>query len=238
MQRIFGKLSSLDAGIVLDAATGRGEFIQVIKQYFRSYTHVIGIDNNQKSVDYAQKMFPENDIEIYKMDLESLDYDDGYFDTVSISNSLHHLEHQEQVLNELLRVLKPGGILLVAEMYKDGDHSPPQETHILFHHWLARIDMLSGTHHRSTYDRQEIIDLISALPVKIKSIDDFYFPVDNPKETKNCENLIKNCQEVQKRLGAMENVQELIEEGIELRRRINEIGCASASRLLIISKKK
>ncbi|MBM4402923.1 MAG: class I SAM-dependent methyltransferase [Candidatus Cloacimonetes bacterium] len=238
MQRIFSKLSSIDAGIVLDAATGRGEFIPVIKQNFRSFVHITGIDNNQKNVDYAQKMFPENNIEIYKMDLEKLDYEDGHFDTITISNSLHHLQHLDLVLKELLRVLKKGGCLIVTEMFKDGIQTPPQETHILFHHWLARFDMLSGNYHAITFDRQEIIDLIRALPVKIVSVDDFYYPVDNPKEIKNCENLIKNCQEVQKRLSTMEGVDELISEGETLRRRVIEIGCASASRLLIISKKK
>ncbi len=237
MQRIFGKLSSLDAGIVLDAATGRGEFIQVIKQYFRSYTHIIGIDNNQKNVDYAQKMFPENNIEIYKMDLEALDYEDGYFDTVCISNSLHHMERLVQVLNELMRVLKPGGFFIVAEMYKDGLQTPPQQTHIQLHHWFAKLDRLTGIYHRDTFDQQEIIGLVNTLPVKTHSVDDFYFPVDNPKEAKNCESLIKNCQELQKRLGGMEDAEELMNESDELRRRINDIGCASASRLFIISQK-
>ncbi len=88
MKDIFQKLSDIDAGRVLDAATGRGEFIQTIQQKFKSYTQIIGIDNSQKSIDTAQKLFPENDIEIFKMDLEKLHFEDSYFDTVTLANTL------------------------------------------------------------------------------------------------------------------------------------------------------
>lgn len=245
MRDIFQRLSDIDAGRVLDAATGRGEFIQIIKTKFKSYTQIIGIDSSQKSIDIAQKLFPENDIEIFKMDLEELHFEDSYFDTVTISNSLHHFEHIDKVFAELMRVLKPGGLFLVTEMYRDGNQSPAQQTNIAMHHWVAKMDTRAGVHHGQTFLKDEIIAMLGKLKLNNTDITDFYYPCDNPKEAKGCESLINTCQDILKRLEAKpegifddnpENAG-LIEEGYQIIDQIKESGCASASRLLITAYK-
>lgn len=238
MRDAFKKLSSIDAGKVLDAATGRGEFIHTIKQTFASFSQIIGVDVSDKAVLFAQKVHPENNIEVYRMDLQNLSFTDGYFDTVCISNSLHHLADVDKVLSELLRVLKPGGMLLVTEMYRDGIQSEAQKTHIAMHHWVASIDRLQGVSHGMTFAKQEIIDFILKWDLNNIEIEDFYYPVDNPKDAKNCESLHNNCKESLKRLESLENTDDLIREGHLLQERINKVGCASASRLLITAIKK
>lgn len=237
MKDAFSRLNQLDVQYVLDAATGRGEFINTLKQNLRSYVQIIGVDNSERSVNYAQKLFPENDVEIYKMNLASLQFEDGYFDLVCISNSLHHIENMEQVLSELMRVLAPGGMLLITEMYQDGVQTEAQQTHILMHHWIAGVDRKCGIHHRDTYTRAQIKEIVSKLGLDELVVEDFYFPVDNPKEAKNCENLKRNCLETFKRLENIPDSQELADAGQQLLGRITEIGCASASRLLITGRK-
>ncbi len=229
----FSLLKKIDAEMVLDAATGRGDFINILKQNLRSYTQIIGVDGNERVVDMAQKLFPENDVEIYQMDLEDLQFDAAYFDLVTLSNSLHHLEHPDKVFAELLRVLKPGGTLLVTEMYRDGDQSEAQQTHILMHHWLAGIDRRYGIHHQSTYARDELAALFARLKLKHAQTVDFYFPVDNPKEARNCESLKRNVAECFKRIDSLEDADELRAEGNQILDRINKVGCASPSRLIL-----
>lgn len=233
----FQILNRIDGGIVLDAATGRGEFINVLKQYLKSYVQIIGVDSSEKSVEYAQKVFPENSVEIYRMNLEQLAFGDKHFDTVCVSNSLHHFENPEKVFAEMYRVLKPGGNLIFTEMYQDGMQSPAQTTHIMMHHWVAKVDTLSGIYHRQTFCKQEIEDFSRALGFSSIQIEDFYTPVDDPKAAKTCANLLKNCQDTMKRLESMKDTDDLIQEGKKIIVRINEVGCASASRLLIIGRK-
>lgn len=237
MKDVFDILHQINASHVLDAATGRGEFINVLKQKLGSYVQIIGVDQNEKIVNHAQKFFPENDVEIYRMDLEALRFEDAYFDLVCISNSLHHLQNREQVFAELLRVLKPGGIFLATEMYQDGEQSEAQKTHIIMHHWVASIDRLCGIHHAETFTRQQITDMIKALKLKNLKIEDFYFPVDDPRQASNCENLKKSCIETFKRLDALDSSAVLHAEGEAIMARISEVGCASASRLLLWGKK-
>jgi hypothetical protein len=94
-----------------------------------------------------------------------------------------------------------------------------------------------GVFHNNIYPREEILSLVNKLGLDDLIIDDFYYPVDNPKDTRNCESLRKTCQESFKRLESLEDNEELIAEGNSLLDRINRIGCASASKLLIMGKK-
>lgn len=237
MKDAFSILNQLDAPMVLDAATGRGDFIHILKQNLKSYTQIIGVDLSERSVDHAQKLFPENDVEIYQMDLENLQFEDHYFDLVSLSNSLHHLKDINKVLSELMRVLKPGGTMLVTEMYRDGEQSEAQQTHIMMHHWLASVDRRLGLYHQDTYSKAEIIGKIDSLKLKNMKMMDFYFPVDNPKEARNCESLKQNCAETFKRLEALADKEELINEGNAILERIKYVGCASPSRLILTGNK-
>jgi len=238
VKEVFQILSQIDGGVVLDAATGKGEFINVLKKYLKSYTKIIGIDISEKNVDYAQKVFPENEIEIYRMDLEDLPFKDGEFDTVCTANSLHHFRNMDKVFSEMMRVLKPSGTFILTEMYADGEQSPAQYTHILMHHWIAKVDSLSGIYHNQTLSKAELEKAIRKLHLQEKKIIDFYPQVDDPKDSKVCSGLINNCQTTIKKLEHMDAPAELISEGHDIIKRINDVGCASASRLLVIGHKK
>lgn len=233
MKDVFSGLQKLDIPYVLDAATGRGEFINVLKKNLRSYTQIIGVDTSEKSVNYAQKLFPENDVEIYRMDLEGLKFEDGHFGLVCMSNSLHHMQNPDKVFSEMVRVLAPGGMLLITEMYRDGEQSEPQRTHIMMHHWMASVDRSMGISHNETYTRQEIISMVKKLHLKDLHVEDFYYPTDNPKDARNCESLHNNCNETFKRLEGIPGGEQMILEGKEIIHRIQQFGCASPCRLLI-----
>jgi ubiquinone/menaquinone biosynthesis C-methylase UbiE len=103
----------IDAGTVLDVATGRGEFVVVIKNDFKSYEHIVGIDISAQTIKHTQTLFPENNIEILRMSADNIEFADEHFDTVCISNSLHHLEHRDQSFKEMMRVLNPAGCSLL-----------------------------------------------------------------------------------------------------------------------------
>jgi ubiquinone/menaquinone biosynthesis C-methylase UbiE len=238
MKDVFKKLEHLAAGKVLDAATGKGEFIKVIQQHFQSYQQIIGIDQSEVSVKQAQKLFPDNDIEIYKMNLESLTFADGYFDTVCISNSLHHLHHADKVFAELLRVLKPGGLLVIVEMYQDGTQTEAQHTHIMMHHWISSIDRLHGNYHRETFTREQIRQFALSLPLTEVEIAEFSAPVDNPQDPKEIEPLVHNVQEWMKRCEALPEAENICPLGHQIIDRMRTLGCMTASKLLITARKK
>lgn len=238
MKDVFQKLSNLEAGLVLDAATGRGEFIRVLKHTLGSFDRIIGIDVNDAAVNQAQSLFPENNIEIFRMNLDELNFADAYFDTVCISNSLHHLEHPEHVFTELLRVLKPGGNMIILEMYQDGIQSPPQLTHIQMHHWISKIDTLNGVFHRSTFCKAELVALVQNLPLENLEIVDSFAPSEDPLDPAELAPLIKKVQDWIKRCKSVSIAEEICSEGHQIIERMKTFGCLSASKLFFTATKK
>ncbi|MBT5713414.1 class I SAM-dependent methyltransferase, partial [Candidatus Poribacteria bacterium] len=80
---------------------------------------------------------------------------DHGFDTISISNALHHLEGVGDILRDLRRIANPNGVVIISEMYAD-DLTPPQQTQRDLHAMIARLHVGMGEYHRATYTRDEI----------------------------------------------------------------------------------
>ena len=123
-QDILGKISG---GHVLDVAAGRGHSILTLMENLNDFTEFTAID----MVDYTTKseddILKHEKVNYIQMDARSMDFEDNTFDTVHISHSLHHLTDVPSVLNEMFRVLKPAGHLIVDEMYRD--HQTEKQTY-------------------------------------------------------------------------------------------------------------
>lgn len=152
-------LGEIDAQMVLDVACGRGGFTDILHHSLKSYGKMIGIDLREDALAKANEYFGEAAVQFEVMDAEKIEYPDETFDLVSCAFSLHHLPDPEAALVEMRRVLKPGGTLLVVEMYHD-HLTEPQITEIMVHHWAAEIDTQLGELHRKTYKRDEILALV------------------------------------------------------------------------------
>lgn len=102
---------------VMDIATGTGDLAISLAQ--TSAEKIIGIDispgmlavgrekvNNRK---LSQK------IEMVLGDSENLDFEDSFFDAVTVAFGVRNFENLEKGLSEIYRVLKPGGRFVVLE---------------------------------------------------------------------------------------------------------------------------
>jgi SAM-dependent methyltransferase len=106
-------------------------------------------------------------------------FPDASFDTVSIANSLHHLADLPQALAEMCRVLKPGGLFIISEMYCDGQ-SEAQQTHVELHHWWAAVDTAQGITHYETFPRQRIVEIAEGLGLARWTYHDIAYLEDDP----------------------------------------------------------
>ncbi|HMR45159.1 MAG TPA: class I SAM-dependent methyltransferase [Bacteroidia bacterium] len=96
--------------IVLEIGCGTGLFSG--KFYQRTGAKVIATDLSPELLNVAKEKYPE--VEFVLADAMKLQFDTNTFDVVFGSSVLHHLEF-ERSLNEILRVLKPGGRMVFAE---------------------------------------------------------------------------------------------------------------------------
>nr|NIP44379.1 class I SAM-dependent methyltransferase [candidate division Zixibacteria bacterium]NIR67564.1 class I SAM-dependent methyltransferase [candidate division Zixibacteria bacterium]NIS16534.1 class I SAM-dependent methyltransferase [candidate division Zixibacteria bacterium]NIS48824.1 class I SAM-dependent methyltransferase [candidate division Zixibacteria bacterium]NIT52903.1 class I SAM-dependent methyltransferase [candidate division Zixibacteria bacterium] len=154
-------LAQID-GRILDVAAGRGASLRYMIENIGDFEQAVGIDFSEKNLSQAREQFNDKRVVFRQMHAEELQFDDNRFNLAAIFNSLHHLDHPRKALEEMYRVLKPGGLLLVSEMYND-NQSERQMSHVLLHHWWADVDKISGIPHYHTFPRQKIIDLLQGL---------------------------------------------------------------------------
>jgi len=230
-------LKTLSAGRVLDAATGNGNFVKFLLERIKEYAEIIGIDTNEKAISAFSEAFKDKPkIHCVLMDAQHMDFPDASFDSVCISNSLHHMPDLELVLAEMKRVLRPGGNFFIAEMYRD-NQSETQMTHVLMHHWLAAVDTANGVTHHETYTRQQILDIINKSGLIEIVFDDSSDLAEDPKDPETVKSLIDTVDQTLKRIEGLAGEATLRERGLELRQRVVEIGFHGATSLLAIGEK-
>lgn len=100
---------------LLDVATGAGHTALTFAPHV---AHVIATDITRqmlaKTVELAAVRGLTN-IETQPADAEALPFDDASFDLVTCRLALHHFPNPHQALSEFARVLKPGGVLGLAD---------------------------------------------------------------------------------------------------------------------------
>jgi demethylmenaquinone methyltransferase/2-methoxy-6-polyprenyl-1,4-benzoquinol methylase len=105
---------------VLDVATGTGDFaIAAIESGAKKIT---GVDISDQMLEVGREKVTKlnlgNKIELLSGDSENLAFQDNFFDAVIVSFGVRNFENLEKGMSELLRVLKPGGLLIVLEFSK------------------------------------------------------------------------------------------------------------------------
>lgn len=104
---------------VLDAGCGGGRMITFLES-LDDRLEIDGVDLSPRMVDHARRAHPSR--RIRRGDLADLPHSDRSFHGVLAWYSIIHTppEHLDQVLGELARVLRPGGVLLAAFQAGDG----------------------------------------------------------------------------------------------------------------------
>ena len=152
-------LKRINAGHLLDVATGEGDFLVFLLNAFASFDSVTGIDIHAENLKIARKTLGNQKVEFIQGNVRKLPFEDNYFDTITISNSLHHLDHPEKAIQSMQKVLIPGGLLVINEMINE-QLNPAQQAHYEYHALKADIDSLSGIYHRKIYTREEILAIV------------------------------------------------------------------------------
>jgi len=235
MEILEKKLKTIEVGNILDIGSGRGEFIHIIKE-FKSFKKITANDIEQRSGDFIKEHFKDINIEFVKADASDLPFEDNSFDSVCISNSLHHLPNMEKILTEMKRVLKDGGNFIINEMYCN-DQNEAQISHVLLHHWFAKIDKISGRYHDETFTNKQIEDIVRVLELSNYEIIDYCWPIPDPKDAKLIEERTKLIEIGLKQLEGKDEFEAMKVEGERIREHIEANGFASASSLFIIGVK-
>jgi ubiquinone/menaquinone biosynthesis C-methylase UbiE len=121
LSRIVEATEATAQDTVLDVACGPG---LVACAFARVAKHVSGIDLTPAMIERAQALASaqqRSNTEFRTGDVRRLPYADGAFTIVVTRLSFHHFEQHLEVLHEMVRVCRPGGVIAVVDLLAPAD---------------------------------------------------------------------------------------------------------------------
>jgi SAM-dependent methyltransferase len=102
---------------ILDVGCGVGHWSRMISKTLKGKGFITGVDQEEKWVNEARAKMGASDWEFkfFKSTAESLPFEENTFDLVTCQTVLIHVADAEVVIREMLRVVKPNGLLFLAE---------------------------------------------------------------------------------------------------------------------------
>ncbi len=109
-------IASLRAPLVLDVATGTGRLPEALLSHIEFQGRVVGLDLSRKMLQIAAEKLSvrTNQVSLIWGPAEALPFEDDLFDIVTCLESLEFMRDPAGVLCEMIRVLRPGGVLFIS----------------------------------------------------------------------------------------------------------------------------
>jgi demethylmenaquinone methyltransferase/2-methoxy-6-polyprenyl-1,4-benzoquinol methylase len=120
-RRAIKELIDLKPQKILDVATGTADVAIMTFKYLRP-KQIIGIDISEGMLQIGRekvaKLLLNKQIELKTGDAEAINFEENTFDAITVAFGVRNFQNLEKGLGEMLRVLKPGGKLVVLEFSK------------------------------------------------------------------------------------------------------------------------
>ena len=130
---VLALLSLLPANwTVADLGCGTGNAAELLAPIVRK---VIAVDQSEPMLAAAAKRLEHfNNVQFVRGELESLPIATGIVDAAVCVLVLHHLDSPQNAVNEMARVLRPGGVAMVVDMV---EHDRAAYRHSMGHRWMG-----------------------------------------------------------------------------------------------------
>ena len=122
-KKTIGELKARHPKSILDVATGTGDLSVMMAKRLQP-EKITGIDISAAMLELGRqkvkKLGFSTLIDFREGDCEDLGFPDAQFDAVTVAFGVRNFQHLEKGLKEMLRVLRPGGKLVILEFSKPG----------------------------------------------------------------------------------------------------------------------
>ncbi|HEY0055516.1 MAG TPA: bifunctional demethylmenaquinone methyltransferase/2-methoxy-6-polyprenyl-1,4-benzoquinol methylase UbiE [Pedobacter sp.] len=135
----ISELKADDPKQILDVATGTGDLaFESLK--ILNPEKIIGVDISEGMLDIARQKIEKRNLskrfEVRLGDSEKLLFDDDTFDAVTVAYGVRNYENLEKGLSDMLRVLKPGGKVVILEFSKPRAF-PVKQLYSFYFHYIT-----------------------------------------------------------------------------------------------------
>ena len=132
------ELQKINPQIILDIATGTGDFAITAAKKLQ-VKQIIGLDISEKMMEIGKvKVAKQNLDSIIQFELgdcEALRFTDNYFDATLTGFGVRNFEHLQKGLQEIHRVLKPGGKAIILE-FSMPTKFPIKQLYLFYFRWI------------------------------------------------------------------------------------------------------
>jgi len=92
---------------LLDIGSSTGIMTKLLSEHF---SLTVGIDIDESAVAYAKNNFESPTLQFFIQDSMNIQFPQNSFDVINCSHIYEHVPDSKQLINEIYRVLKPGGL--------------------------------------------------------------------------------------------------------------------------------
>lgn len=93
---------------ILDIGCGGGFFLNAVREVF---DELYGLEMSSELAEFVKKKWG---IDIHIGEIQNINFSENYFDIITLYDVIEHVLHPDKLLNELHRILKPGGVVVVS----------------------------------------------------------------------------------------------------------------------------
>lgn len=125
-KKAISQLKELKPKTVLDVATGTADVALLTYEMLKP-EKIIGIDISDGMLELGRKKIEkkglQQQIQLFNGDSATINFPDETFEAVTVAFGVRNFEYLEKGLNEMRRVLKPGGKLVILEFSRPTQQS-------------------------------------------------------------------------------------------------------------------
>lgn len=163
------KLENTKKLICLDVGSSSGVIDNFLSNYFKK---VVAVDIDENAINLAKSKFKKNNLKFILGNIEGLVFKNNSFDVVICNQVYNFVDNPKKMINEIYRVLKPGGICYLGARNKFAFIEPQYD--LPFGSWIPSI-LPFGKNYMSSGELQKLVE-------KFK-IDDYTVKIlKNPKK--------------------------------------------------------
>jgi ubiquinone/menaquinone biosynthesis C-methylase UbiE len=155
------------ASTLLDAGCGTGNLVHKVVSRDKVPLQIEAVDRSSQMLDIATKKVRSRQVQFKLTDLnQRLNYPDCTFDRIAMVHVLYALADPLSTLQELHRVLRRNGILIIANPRKGASVSKIMSANLSRLNWMGKITFLVRT---------SLVSLINIPITKAASHDHYHF---------------------------------------------------------------